>query len=84
MSYADTEAAVIDLIKRRMPVEQPAEITPTTRFQDLGLDSLDVAQLLFEAEDCFHISFDLERASDIACIGDVASYIFRHQAKATA
>jgi len=84
MNYADIEANVIAFIKRRVPLDKPLEITATTGFQEMGLDSLDVAQLLFEAEDAFGVSFDLEKASDITCIGDIAGYIVRTRPRATA
>ena len=84
MSYADTEAAVIAFIKGHVPPQQPVEISAASRLQDLGLDSLDIAQLLFEAEDAFGVSFDMDRATDITCVGDVASYVLRHRPRATA
>ena len=76
---ADIETQVISFIKKSVHQETPVEITGATRFEDLGLDSLDVAQLLFEAEDEFGISFDMEKAADITCIGDIAAYIAKHQ-----
>jgi len=84
MNYADIEANVIAFIKRRVPLDKSVEITTKTGFQEMGLDSLDVAQLLFEAEDAFGVSFDLEKASDITCIGDIAGYILRNRPRATA
>ena len=79
MNNTEIESQVIAFIEKNVEQENPIEVTRATRFEELGLDSLDVAQLLFEAEDEFGISFDLERASDITCIGDIASYIAKHQ-----
>jgi acyl carrier protein len=80
MNTSDIESKVITFIKETVHQENPVEINGATRFNELGLDSLDVAQLLFEAEDAFGISFDMEKASDIACIGDIAAYIAKHGA----
>lgn len=82
MEAADIESKVIAFINEKVPQEHPIEVKPTTRFEELGLDSMDVAQLLFEAEDAFGISFDLEKATNITCIGDIAAYIARHTAPA--
>jgi acyl carrier protein len=79
MNSKDIESQVIAFIEKTVHQENPVEVKASTRFEDLGLDSLDVAQLLFEAEDAFGISFDLEKASDITCIGDIAAYIAKHQ-----
>ncbi|MBI3343478.1 MAG: acyl carrier protein [Gammaproteobacteria bacterium] len=82
METADIESKVIAFITEKVHLEKPVEIKATTTFKDLSLDSLDVVQLLFEAEDAFGISFDMEKATDITCIGDIAAYIAKHQARA--
>ena len=79
MDKTDIESKVIAFIKEAVHQENPIEITGATTFTDLGLDSMDVAQLLFEAEDAFGISFDMEKAADITCIGDIANYIAEHR-----
>lgn len=84
MKTVDIEAKVIAFIKEAVHQDKPVDIKPSTRFEDLGLDSLDVAQLLFEAEDAFGISFDMEKATDITCIGDIAAYITNHQVPVSA
>jgi acyl carrier protein len=82
MEKPDIESKVIAFIKESVHQESPIEINGKTSFNDLGLDSLDVAQLLFEAEDAFGISFDMEKAADITCIGDIARYIANHRVAA--
>lgn len=84
MNTPDIESTVIAFIEKTVPLENPIEIRGTTRFNDLGLDSMDVAQLLFEAEDAFGISFDMEKASDINSIGDIAAYITKYRTAAPA
>ena len=84
MDTPNIESKVIAFIKDTVHQENPVEIRATTRFSDLGLDSLDIAQLLFEAEDAFGISFDMEKASNISSVGDIANYIANHHATAPA
>lgn len=80
MDTPDIESKVIAFIKETVHQENPVEIKASTRFSDLGLDSLDTAQLLFEAEDAFGISFDMEKAAGISSVGDIAAYIAKHHA----
>ncbi|HUX68064.1 MAG TPA: acyl carrier protein [Terriglobales bacterium] len=51
----DLAAKVVHLIAEEMAVEE-AELTPTASFkEDLGLDEIDVAELLMQAEQAFAI-----------------------------
>jgi len=38
------------------------EIKPETRFSDLALDSLDVAELVMDLEDAFQVTIDITQA----------------------
>jgi acyl carrier protein len=80
MHTPNIESKVIAFIKDTVHQENPIEIRTSTRFSDLGLDSMDIAQLLFEAEDTFGISFDMEKAANISSVGDIATYIANHHA----
>lgn len=84
MDTPNIESKVITFIKETVHQENPVEIKTSTRFSDLGLDSLDIAQLLFEAEDTFGISFDMEKAANISSVGDIANYIAIHHATTAA
>ncbi|VXC67336.1 Acyl carrier protein [Burkholderia sp. 8Y] len=55
----------------------PALLTPAASLESLGLDSLAVAELLFNVEDRFHINLGAESAS-LATLGDVARIIDEH------
>ncbi len=52
-----------------------AELKPDTKFSDLGVDSLDMVELLIELEKVFNISISDEDAERIATIGDAEQYI---------
>ncbi|MCL1944608.1 MAG: acyl carrier protein [Firmicutes bacterium] len=49
------------------------KITPTSTFADLGLDSLDVVDLLMVFEDEFKVTIELN--DNIKTVGDVANLI---------
>jgi acyl carrier protein len=44
---------------------------------------MDTIQLLFDAEDSFGINFDGEEAKGFTSVGDIVSYIEKHQAQAS-
>jgi acyl carrier protein len=47
------------------------EITETTKFADLGMDSLDQLEFVMAVEDEFSIEIDDEQADTITCLADV-------------
>ena len=52
------------------------EITPDTKFvDDLGADSLDIAQIMMGIEDEFGIEIPSEAAEKIVTVGDAAEQI---------
>ncbi|MDR1138293.1 MAG: acyl carrier protein [Clostridiales bacterium] len=55
---------------REIPLDK---ITPTSTFADLGLDSLDVVDLLMLFEDEFKVSIELN--DNIKTVGDLANLI---------
>jgi len=52
----------------------PEALTLEATFNDLGMDSLDVAEMLFSAEDEFKVVFQAE-SEHLATVGDVVSRI---------
>lgn len=52
-----------------------AEIKPDTKFSDLGVDSLDMVELLIEFEKVFNVSISDEDSERIVTIGDAEQYI---------
>lgn len=51
----------------------PSEIQPQTRFEDLGIDSLDITEIVMSVEDAFGIEIDV--SADLACVSDLAAKI---------
>ncbi len=53
-----------------------AQVTPEAEFvKDLGVDSLDVVELLMALEEKFGIEIPDEQAEKIVNVGDVVKYI---------
>jgi acyl carrier protein len=46
-------------------------ITETTKFVDLGFDSLDHLEFIMAVEDEFDVEIDDEQADEITCLADV-------------
>jgi acyl carrier protein len=55
---------------RRIPVET---VTPESSFEELGIDSLDKLNLLFELENEFDIEIDDQKAKDICQVQEMVT-----------
>ncbi|CAN5680435.1 hypothetical protein BH11PSE8_BH11PSE8_42010 [soil metagenome] len=52
----------------------PAKLTPDARLEEFGIDSIAVAELLFNIEDEFHLKLP-DVPMDLATFGDVVRYV---------
>ena len=52
-------------------------VTPLAELRSLGIDSLDVLDLLFKIEDAYGITIKDDTPTDLVTIGDVVTYIDR-------
>ncbi len=50
---------IVDMLVEKLDCD-PADITPETRFADLGIDSLDVTELVMNVEEEFGVSLDMD------------------------
>jgi acyl carrier protein len=64
------ETQVIDIIARKRKLD-PAGVTPDSTFEQLGIDSLDAADLLFTFEDTFAIVVPDQTAQTMRSVRDV-------------
>ena len=64
------EQRVIGILAKRKKID-PAGITAATTFEQLGIDSLDAADLLFPFEDDFGIVIPDEAAQSFRSVGQV-------------
>lgn len=65
------EQRVIEIIAKRKHLD-PASVTAASTFEELGIDSLDAADLLFTFEDDFGIVVPDEVARSMRNVGQVA------------
>jgi acyl carrier protein/NADH dehydrogenase (ubiquinone) 1 alpha/beta subcomplex 1 len=82
MDTAEIEAKVVQFIATKVENIDASTINRSSKFEELGLDSMDTIQLLFDAEDAFGINFDSEEAKGFSTVGDIVSYIETHQPSA--
>ena len=64
--------AIAELIAERNDSD-PAEVTRNTRFQDVGIDSLDTVEMLMNLED--KLGAEIELSQKVETVGDLVRYI---------
>ncbi len=64
--------AIAELIADRNDIDV-SEITPDSRFEDLGIDSLDTVEMLMDLED--RIGFEVELDEKVETVGELAAFI---------
>ena len=78
MTTADIEAKVIQFIASKVENVDASAVTAASQFKDLGLDSMDTVQLLFDAEEEFGVTFDGDEVKNLRTVGDIIDYINSH------
>lgn len=69
-------AAVRSYMPKRVGVEAPAELAPALRLiEDLGIDSLAVAEMIFFFEDLFNISIPSNEILQLKTVSDLEAYV---------
>ena len=53
----------------------PDDITPNSTFESLGIDSLDIVELLMALEDETNITIPEDKVSSIKTVGDIINLI---------
>ena len=64
--------AIAELIAERNDSD-PTEVTRNTRFQDVGIDSLDTVEMLMNLED--KLGAEIELSQKVETVGDLVRYI---------
>ena len=67
--------AIAELIAERNDSD-PAEVTRNTRFQDVGIDSLDTVEMLMNLED--KIGVEIELSQKVETVGELVDYVVGH------
>jgi acyl carrier protein len=69
---------VIDIIREQLGLDD-AEIDENTSFKDdLGVDSLDLLELVMAFEEEYNIELNPEELEDIQTVGDVVEFIKKY------
>jgi acyl carrier protein len=71
---ADIEAFVVEIIARKKKLA-PSAVTAASTFEELGIDSLDAADLIFTVEDTYHVVVPDEAAASMRSVGQVVAGI---------
>ncbi len=79
MDTENIEQKVIEFIASKIEDVDASVINAASEFEELGLDSMDRVQLLFDAEEEFGVTFDDEEVKDFHCVKDIIDYINNHQ-----
>lgn len=66
---------VKEILSEKLNINTDKITEKTHLTKDLGLDSLDIFQLISEIEDTFGIEFTGEAAEKIKTVGDAVNYI---------
>lgn len=66
--------AIVAKVRDIVATKTNCPVTTESTFDSLGLDSLAMAEMVFEIESAFHIHAD-ERLLDMRCIGEVIDYV---------
>jgi acyl carrier protein len=68
---------VAELIRREMrgKLAKDVAIDESTRLDDLGLSSLQVAEIVFTLEEDHGVEFDPARAADASTLGDLIALV---------
>ena len=67
--------AIAELIAERND-SNSAEVTRDTRFQDVGIDSLDTVEMLMNLED--KIGVEVELSQKVETVGELVDYVVAH------
>ncbi|TAL69689.1 MAG: acyl carrier protein [Bacteroidetes bacterium] len=72
---ADIKSKVVEIIVKKLGVEE-SQVTDSANFtKDLGADSLDTVELIMEFEKEFEITIEDSDAEKIQTVGDVVKYL---------
>jgi len=77
-SPADLETVVIAVLREHMPKRAPGPLTDEMRLiEDLGYDSLAVAEMVFFFEDLFQVRIENQELLEVRTVGQVRSFVTR-------
>jgi acyl carrier protein len=75
MDKMDIQEKIVDILARHTSIERSAFSPEKNLKLDLGLDSLDVAEIVYELEQSFGVSISDESAGKIQTISDTVDFV---------
>ena len=73
----ETFSKVQAIIADKLKISDVSSITPESTLQDLGADSLDMADIILKMEEQFGIEINDEDAEGLRNVRDVADYVHK-------
>ena len=80
MTREEIERKVVDIVAEQLDIKKDQVKLATKFVEDLGADSLDIAELTMEFEDEFGLDIP-EDQENIRTVGDAVKYIVKQLAK---
>ncbi len=71
VTVEEVAALIRRLVARKVPAD--AVLDENTVLDELGLSSLEVAEVVFSLEEQYEVEFDESRAADVKTLGDVVA-----------
>ncbi|PWZ46567.1 Acyl carrier protein 3, chloroplastic [Zea mays] len=75
----ETVDRVCDIVKKQLALPEGTEVCGSSKFQDLGADSLDTVEIVMGLEEAFKITMEESSAQSIATVEDAANLISGNQ-----
>lgn len=77
---SDTLQKIVEIIVKELKIDQNA-VKVNVSFQDLGVDSLDMVQIIMKCEEQFGLEIPDETAETFHTVNDVVDYINERRSK---
>ncbi|KAI3463543.1 hypothetical protein Pfo_020206 [Paulownia fortunei] len=71
----ETVEKVSDIVRKQLALSPETQLTPQTKFTELGADSLDTVEIVMGLEEEFDISVEEENSENITTIQEAADLI---------
>ncbi|XP_044491629.1 acyl carrier protein 1, chloroplastic-like [Mangifera indica] len=71
----ETVQKVCDIVKKQLALPSETQLTPESKFVDLGADSLDTVEIVMSLEEEFDISVEEESSQNITTVQEAADLI---------
>lgn len=67
-------AKVLEIVAKQIK-KKPADVPSSAKLQELGADSLDAMEIVFQLEEAFGIRVEESAASQLGTVDDIVAYV---------